>query len=93
MKFNDAWEEVLKNIPKDCRPKGDPQMIAMIWSIIAVALSKKGLDDLSYISQNKQIISIPLQKSSTKTAKVKTKAKVEKTDGKEEKETTKKPTD
>lgn len=98
MNLNDAWDEALKKIPKEHRPNNPndpyfvPKIIGIIWSIIAVA-HEKGLDDISFIDNNQQIISIPLQKSTKeKTAKDKTKpvkAKVE-TNGKEKK--TKEPT-
>lgn len=92
MIFDDAFAEALKITPKECTPGGEnvPKILAFLWTMIAV--SKNKLDDLAYISENKQIISIPLQKSDTKTAKEKTKAvKVKKTNGKEKKEKSEEP--
>lgn len=83
MKFDDAFAEALKNTPDENIPKGDPnipKILAFLWTMIAV--SKNKLDDIAYIDNNKQIISISLQKSSTKTA---TDENVEKTNGKEKK--------
>lgn len=88
MKFDDAFAEALKITPEENRPKGDPnipKILAFLWTMVAVAKNK--LDDIAYIDNNKQIMSIPLQKSSTKTANEKSKPVKEKVkiDGKEKK--------
>ncbi len=71
MNFNDAWAEVYKKIPEENRLRSDDKdnvknakIMALMWSMFAV--SKNVLDDIAYIGDNQQIISIPLQKSSTK---------------------------
>jgi len=93
MNLNDAWDEALKKIPKEHRPRNPndpyfvPKIIGIIWSIIAVA-HEKGLDDISFIDNNQRIISIPLHKSTLKkTVKDKPKPVKEKieTNGKEKK--------
>lgn len=69
MKFEDAFAKTLENTPKECMPRGDdniPKILAFLWSMLAV--SKKELDDIAYIDNNKNIVSIPLQKSSKATA-------------------------
>lgn len=89
MKFNDAMDKALKEMPKDSTPKGDknyPKLLALMWSMIAI--SNKKLDDIAYINNNNNIISIPLQKSKApnptakKSAKAKVKAKVKAADNK-----------
>jgi hypothetical protein len=80
MKFNDAWEKVVANTPPDSRIKPDDRpeiknakMMALIWSIIAI--SENVLDDIAYIDNTMNIVSIPLeqkgkgQKPSTKSKK------------------------
>jgi len=97
MKFEKAFEEVLKKTPENLVPRGDPnipKILAFLWSMIA--LSEKELDDIVYISENNNIVSIPLQKSSSsqKTATKKEEKKVKSEDGekkKKSKSTKKKP--
>jgi hypothetical protein len=84
MNFNDAWNEALKVTPPEDRPKGNimyAKVMAMMWTILAIA-GKKGLDDIAYINENKDIVSIPLKKSAStkKTGKGKSKKKDEAVD-------------
>ena len=91
MNFKDALYETLDNtLP--ARPDGkenvvnaqEARILAIMWNMLAV--SKNVLDDIVYIDQNTNIISKPLQKSSTKqTAKKKSKTEeiVEDKNGKE----------
>jgi hypothetical protein len=83
MKFNDAWDKAWDRTPEEARPKVNdkidiliPKLFAMMWNIMAETIIKDGkilLDDTVYIDNNKQVVSVPLQKSSTqKTATKKT---------------------
>lgn len=92
MKFDDAFEKVLKKMPKEQMPSGDDNIaktLAFLWSLVAIAKNK--LDDIAYIDKNNNIISIPLQKSSSanttaKTGKNKSVGDVVKVDNGKEKE-------
>ena len=71
MNFDKALSEVWKQTPLECRPKGDPNIaktLAIMWSMIALALKESEgeviLDDVAYIGNNSDIVSIPLDDSS-----------------------------
>ena len=64
MKFEEAFDKVFVDTPPEHRPQGDPvypRLLAFLWSMIAVA--DGNVDDIAYIDQNKDIVSIPVKKS------------------------------
>ena len=69
MKFEEALDKAYEQMPLGTTPKGDNnyiKIVSLLWNMMAV--SKNVLDDIVYISENNNIISMPLQKSSKKTA-------------------------
>lgn len=71
MKFNDAWEKIYDTIPEEARLRSDDpdsiksaKIMAIIWSMLAV--SENRLDDICYIDNYKNIVSVELQKEPQK---------------------------
>ena len=80
MTFEKAFDLAYDKAPHASVPKGDnnyAKLLAFMWSILAEAKDKDGkivLDDMAFIDENQNIVSIPLQKSSTKKTAGKPKA-------------------
>ena len=65
MKFDEALGTALRLTPDAQKPRGDDnyaKILALLWTMIAV--SQNVLDDTVYIDDSKNIVSVPLQKSS-----------------------------
>lgn len=65
MKFEEAFDQVWSSMSDVSRPKGDnnyPKIITFAWNMVALALAgKKGLDDICYIDENQNLVSIPIE--------------------------------
>ena len=79
MKFEEAFDKVWDSMDANSRPTGNsmyPKLLAFMWSMLAASADKDGkivLDDFAFISNNQEIVSIPIkdaeEKKSTKAKK------------------------
>ena len=69
MKFNEAWDKIYDTIPEDARLRSDDKdnvrsakIMSILWSMLSLAMreDEKRLDDIAYIDNNMNIVSVSI---------------------------------